>query len=294
MEELFKKFSDALYESDIYPSKCFDLIKGSDCYVLPLVIDEEKYFFKFMDISKLDNMTEEVKVVQYLINNNIPIPKYFEKNGKMIFAFHDIAFYASKNVDGDMNYKKDYFTSSNVIQSIALMHMKLKKINTSEINLKKSNDYFRLLLFYQDNFEFCRKYGFDKYIEQVIDLGYEKKDEYIIHYDLNFSNMIFENNKLKSFIDFSDIRMGYFEDELGKLFQSLLYSDDFNFNFIWELIKIYEEIAEVKISEKDLYISIIYRIIYRYFCCEKEVKKISINYCEKTNIFLKMLVKKIV
>lgn len=86
-----------------------------------------------------------------------------------------------------------------------------------------------------------------------------------IHSDICFKNIIFSKMQGMFLIDFSDLRFSYLEDDLGRFFQCILYENDVNIDVISSLIARYEKNTEFVISKKNLCISILFNVMYRYF-----------------------------
>lgn len=116
------------------------------------------------------------------------------------------------------------------------------------------------------NHQFCEEANLCNLLEEIIPIGVNEARVYPIHSDLYFNNFIIKDNEFKSFIDFSDIRKSYFEDDLGKFFQNLMCSQNYNIYQIEKLIEVYENITEDKMERINVYMSVIYRAIYREYC----------------------------
>ena len=226
-------------------------------------------FEKYLEIGTVPEL------VTYLKENESPVAEIIEINNKKLFNLQlekgiNIYFFIVKAVEGDMDYNITEEMLENIFEEIAIMHKKIKGFDQSKINLEIYTDYQRLIEFYIKNYNFCLSENLSDYIKQIITISPEDTETYPIHSDLYFNNFIMKNNKLKCFIDFSDIRMSYFEDDFGKIFQFLLCNNKIDIKDISKYLEIYESTSGIKLYKKNIYISIIFRVIYREYCKYKE------------------------
>lgn len=263
-----------LHMNNIYPTKTANIIMGEDNFILPALVEGQIFYFKFFTTPRKEIMESEVQVVNELRKNGISVPEYFTKDGNSVFTSSeetfDITFYGSKHIDGTQNPVITDELLEEVIDKIAEMHKVIAETDRSNLHLKSVTDYQRIMDFYITNAGFCREKGLVGHIEAIIQSGDEKTQKYPIHADLYFNNILFENDQFKSFIDFSDMRESYFEDDLGKFFQTLLCTKGIEMEQIKELMRIYEQKLGRNISKKDVYISTFYRTMYRYYCQSRE------------------------
>lgn len=268
-----------LHMNNIYPTKIANIIMGEDNFILPALVKGQIFYFKFFTTPRKEIMESEVQVVNELRKKGIAVPEYFTKDGNSVFTSldktFDITFYGSRHIDGTQNPVITDELLEEVIDKIAEMHKVIAKIDQSDLHLKSITDYQRIMNFYITNVGFCREKGLVGHIETIIQSGDEKTEKYPIHADLYFNNILFENDKFKSFIDFSDMRESYFEDDLGKFFQTLLCTKGIEMEQIKELMRMYERELGRNISKKDVYISIFYRTMYRYYCQSRENREVE-------------------
>ena len=263
-------------ENNIPINNAGELIFGDGCLVLPAYIYKEKCYFKFfLNPNNLNKINSEIEIVTYLKENESPVAEIIEINNKKLFNLQlekgiNIYFFIVKAVEGDMDYNVTEEMLENIFEEIAIMHKKIKGFDQSKINLEIYTDYQRLIEFYIKNYNFCLSENLSDYIKQIITISPEDTETYPIHSDLYFNNFIMKNNKLKCFIDFSDIRMSYFEDDFGKIFQFLLCNNKIDIKDISKYLEIYESTSGIKLYKKNIYISIIFRVIYREYCKYKE------------------------
>ncbi len=225
------------------------IIEGEDNFILEIRITKQIYYFKFFQKPNIKKLESEVKFVKFLRDNNIVVPSFYEKNKKILFynKENDIAFYATEKIEGNNKFYTNYRLVEKIIDRVCEMHNVILNINLENLELQEETDKERLIEFYNKNSSFIIKNNLKYCIDIVKEIEAENKITYPIHSDLYFKNIIFNNNKIKGFIDFSDIRKTYIEEDLGKLFQNLLCSHSFNIIQIDGLIK--------KYKERDVYIN---------------------------------------
>lgn len=273
MSSIFKTFAlQMLRDEGIDVKKSGEIYYGDKNFILPVLVDEGIFYFKFFMDPIEEHIEAEVSVVEYLKENGIEVPDFYCKDNKKIFysgenmPFKTI-FYASKHVNADKDKEHEMSTeeAEDIIKNIARMHLKLKKFDKSSVKIDKTTDYQRLIQLYIDKKDLCDERNISEKIERVIEYGTDKVETYPIHSDLHSANIMMKNGKFKSFIDFSDVRDSYFEDDLGKFFQNLLGSKGVKMSEMHRLIAIYEQETGITLSRKNIYTSTIYRIMDRYF-----------------------------
>lgn len=294
IEKLEEIGLNCIYNSDIGKIQVIKVLDGEDNFIIKGLIEQQIYYFKFFYNANIEKIKAEIQVVNFLRNNDIIVPEFYKKNGQILFEnkTHDIAFYASKELKGNNKYSINKKLLEEIIDSISNMHKKIITIDESKINLKENTDKDRIEMFYNNNMKFLTNNGIDKYIKLVIENKSEKNKKYPIHSDLYFKNIIFNDSKVVGFIDFSDIRKSYIEDDLGKLFQNLLCVHNFTINTIEELIWRYKEKMNIFISDKNIYISILYRTVYRYYMEYKESDFKKEKFEEVMNIISKKIIRR--
>lgn len=266
--------------------KLEDEIVGCDGSIIPAIIDGKKIYFKFLPKDFKKRVEKEIEVVKVLKSKGCKVPDYFEENGKIIFEDDDNIFYASYEVPGVICLENINFNIlKDIMVELANMHKVLKNIKVTD---NKESDLDRFRIFYKENSTFFQKEKLNYFIERILNKDYEKEEYSYIHADINVRNVLIENNHITSFIDFTDLRVGYLEDDLGKLFQNILYlnlSDE----EVEELINIYEKELGSKVNKKNLLLSVVYRIMYRYYCFINNNEGNKEEYKEQTERILKKI-----
>ena len=237
-------------------------ITGCDGCIIPVIIEGKRIYFKFLPKEFKTRVEREIEVVKILKDKGCKVPDYFEINDKIIFEDNENIFYASYEVPGVICLENINFNIlKDIMVELAHMHKILKEIKVTE---EKESDLDRFRRFYNENISFFQEESFDYIIEKILNKEYKEEKYFYIHADINIKNILIENNHLSSFIDFTDMRVGYLEDDLGKLFQNFLYLD-LSDNELKELISIYEKELEQKVNRNNLLLSIVFRIMYRYY-----------------------------
>lgn len=264
-----------------------DIIKGCDGEILQVNISGEVVYFKFLPKEFKERIEREVMIVSRLKDNNCKVPSYYTYNDKIIFEDNNQVFYGTKKVDGipSTNHITKELLEEIMIE-IARMHKVLKTIN---VEGKKESDIDRFKKFYEESKEFFKEHNLDTYIETVLNRTYEQEEYTYIHADINFNNIFIDNNHLSSFIDFTDLRVGYKEDDLGKLFQNILYLN-LDKEFLERLISIYENELGEKVNRDNLLISVIFRLMYRYYSFVKNKEDNIEEYKIKTEKILQKII----
>lgn len=285
---------DCIYNSDIEQIQVIETIDGDDNFIIKGLVEQQIYYFKFFNYANIEQIRAEIQVVNFLRRKNIIVPEFYKRNEQILFEHktHNMVFYASKELKGNNKYSVNKKLLEEIIDSISNMHKKLMTMDASKINLKEITDKDRMAIFYNNNIEFLTSNRIEKYIKHAIENESEKNKKYPIHSDLYFKNIIFNDNKVVGFIDFSDIRKSYIEEDLGKLFQNLLCAHNFKIDTIEELIGRYKEKMNIFISDKNIYISILYRTVYRYYIEYKESNFEKEKFEEVMNIISKKIIRR--
>ncbi len=271
MSNIFRnKAISMLKKQGITPKKVGNIYYGDTNFILPVLLDSGIYYFKFFMRPNQQHIEAEISVVEYLRKNGIVIPEFYEQEGQKLFVSDDemqfkTIFYGSKRVEAEEEPDMTPEVIEEIVTQIAQMHIKLKNFDKSTISIDKVTDYQRLIELYIEKKDLCDERGISEDIEKVIRIGVDRVNTYPIHSDLYSANIMMQNNRFKSFIDFSDLRESYFEDDLGKLFQNLLGAKDISLEEIKRLMYIYERVSGITISRKNVYCSTIFRLLDRYF-----------------------------
>jgi len=264
-------------------------IQGCDGCIIPTVIYGKKVYFKFLPKEWKDRIKKEIEIVKILKNNGCKVPEYFEFNKNIIFEDDDEIFYASYEVSG-IPYVEDMNIDilKDIVIELARMHKVLKKIPVDD---EKESDINRFHTFYNNNRLFFENENLSLFIDDILENVFEEEAYSYIHADVNFRNIFVQDGHLTSFIDFTDLRVGYLEDDLGKLFQNILYLD-LTGDKLNELILAYEKELGQKINRDNLLLSIIFRIMYRYFGFVNNNEGNKEEYKEKTERILQKILRR--
>ena len=284
------KVKSILEKNGIIFDSIEEIIDGCDCTVATINIDGITYYFKFLDKSLYEKLLLEVDVVKYLKERSISVPSYYEKDKREVFKDEEYTFYASEKVRGkklSTNITKSIL--EDIIKNISKMHKELVNYPIDDISiLEKESDYDRLKDFYENKRDFLDESGLIEFVESILKLSSDNNYS-LIHADLNFRNIFIDNNKFSSFIDFTDLRVGNLEDDLGKFWQNILYLENISEEDITKLENIYENNLGRKINHNNLIISTVYRIIYRYYSMIENKEDTPDEYLEKTKKILKKI-----
>lgn len=270
MDDIIKKISiDMLKQNGIVPEKIGLIYYGENNFILPIQLNGTIYYFKFFPNSNIDQLKSEIIFTRYLRENGINTPKYFKQRDREVFETDcnsmKVLFFATEHIDADIEPDKTPELLIDIIKNVARIHMQTKKFDKGSIKIERVTDYQKLFAYYISQNEFWKKHDLDQIIEKAIQIGDEKRDTYPIHSDLRIANIMIENGRVKSFIDFGDLRESYFEDDLGKFFQSLVGTNGINLGGIKRLITLYESETDTKVSRKKIYISMIYNLMERFY-----------------------------
>ena len=262
-------------EQKIVPHKIGNIYYGNGSFSLPVLLENGIYYFKFFPTSNMFTVQSEIDIVNYLIKNGTPLPRFLTQNDKEIFHSKNgnIFFYAQEVMDGDNTSVLSEHLINVIVDSIAQMHLKLKDFDKTTIHIEKITDYQKLIELYIKNKCNCDSKGIGEYLERIIRIGIDNVPTYPIHSDLYMGNIMVKDGHFKGFIDFSNIRESYFEDDLGKFFQSMLLENIIIPEDIENLIKVYESKCDIPLSRRNIYVSTLYCMLDRYFNKEYQGNK---------------------
>lgn len=286
-----------LKKQNITPMKIGQIYYGENNFIMPILLEDGIYHCKFFLHPNYDRINSEVIFSDYLREHNISVPKFLEKEGKKIFEYREndlyYVFFASEHIEAEKEPVLCKDCIEDIIENISQMHQVSKRINKSLIKLEKVTDYQRLIKLLSSKKKECDEIGLTEYLSRTIEYGTDNSEMYPIHSDLYMGNIMTQNGKFKSFIDFSDIRESYLEDDLGKFFQNLLTAKNREIAELEEFLHIYETRSQIKLSRKNIYISIIYRITYRYFSKITIEKNKDTEYEQKIKEIIAQLIEKL-
>lgn len=247
-----------------------NLYYGDNSFTLEVKTPIGKYFFKFFLAKNIKKIKSEIFIMKFLQRKKLRVPELLNIGNNELFYSKmmpqiNTVFYATKSIKGTAISIQSLDNLYKIIDYISWLHKYCAEINIKRINLQYRTDHQNLIEFYLSNFLFFNKKGLDKDIEYFINLIPDKNKKYPIHSDIHCKNIIFSEEYGITLIDFSDIRISYLEDDLGRFFQYILYELNVDINTINLLIENYESISKFTIKRTSIYISIIFNTIYRYF-----------------------------
>lgn len=276
---IFKYLTKAFEENGIIPIKIDQPLFNENCCIIPVELEQGSCYFKFFFASSLNQLTAEIEIVNHYRSLNIPVPVYINFNNKILLTSKQNSlesyFYATHNNGTTNNHPINDTLLINIIKFIAVLHNNILNYDFSSITISDNTDYQKLIHFYITNYSFFLSYKFHKSIEFFLEQGVDEVTMYPIHSDLRFENMIFENNDIKYIIDFSDLRLSYLEDDLGRFFQYLVYVKDIRLEQIIELIGTYQEYSGITLNMKNLKVSLLYHLLYRFYYDTKSIEDIN-------------------
>ena len=254
-------------EQQIVPHKTGTIYYGNGSFSFPALLENGIYYFKFFPTTNISAIQSEIDIVNYLIRKGIPLPRFLTQNGKTIFHSKNgnMVFYASEFMDGDNDPILSKQLINDIVINIAQMHLKIKDFDKTNINIEKTTDYQRLMELYIKNQCNGDSKGIEEYLERIIKIGVDNVPTYPIHSDLYMGNVRIKDGNFKGIIDFSNLRESYFEDDLGKFFQSILLANVIVPEDIDDLIKLYESESGIPLSKRNIYVSTLYCMLDRYF-----------------------------
>lgn len=291
METIFEDLAKNLIgDEDIQITEVKRPIFGENNFVIPAKYNSDFYFFKFFMNPILGSIQNEVQFVNYLKRKGSLVPDFLTINGNIVFTpqkregLHAV-FFATKQVKGISNPPVTIALLENIIEQISLLHLNIMGFDNSIGTINQVTDFQQLINFYVSNRDFFLKNKLDKIIEKTITLGDDETAKYPIHSDIRFENIVFENNSVKAFIDFTDLRQSCFEDDLGRFFQYLAYSKGIGIKDLQHLANIYQQATGIILSSKNLRISLVFNTIFRYYF--DSFQKRNMDKYEKTLNILK-------
>lgn len=268
LENLLKK-------NNIESSRIGDTIKGSEATIIPVIIKGEKIYFKILDISYFPRIKKEFEIVEILNKQGLKIQKYFTKNGQYLFIENDLCVYGTYDA-GKIQTLEDITDSfiEECIANIAKMHKLLESVKLEDSLYPMESDIERFAKFCINNREFFEKYNLKKYVEKLLEVKYKNSNLIYIHSDLNFRNI---TNK-GVIIDFTDMKIGCKEDDIGKFYQNILNTRFSSIDYLNKYLGMYEKITGRKLNLERLKFSIVYRMIYRFYMSIEENADIENEY----------------
>lgn len=280
-----------LYENKIrfkYESLVYDNIQDS-CSTYLYLINGSKYYAKIFTCRNDESVDLEVKFVNYLSAHGIIVPSFLEINGKEIF---DISNKETKcllvfmsEVLGDSIIAPN--TLNDIVKNVAKIHNISLGFDYENCVLKPVNDKYLLKEFIDMNPIFLKDiYDVEK-LKGYLNGEPIKSRYYFIHADLHLANIVVRHGFFYGLIDFSDMRLGLFEDDLGKLFQNYLTSEMATMETIKEQIELYRKCRDEDVAVDEIFISCIYRVLYNL----KFVKRTQgmSSYQTKKNKYVKVI-----
>ena len=268
LKTLLKKYG-------IENSRIDDPMEGSEATIIPVIINDEKIYFKILDVSYSERIKKEFEIVELLHNGNVKVQKYFKNNDQFLFAEDGLCVYGTYDA-GKIQTLEDITDNfiENCITNIAKMHKLLESVKIDDCLYPVESDIERFAKFYINNNEFFEKYGLNDYVERLLELKHSDSNLIYIHSDLNFRNI---TNK-GIIIDFTDMKIGCKEDDIGKFYQNILNTKFSSIDYLNKYLELYEKTTGSKLDLERLKFSVVYRLIYRFYMSIKENADIGNEY----------------
>lgn len=271
---------DTLKKYHIKHYKIGRTIKFSKETTIPITIQNEKIFIKITQLEKNVAIKKEIEVVKFLEQSGVQVQKYYDFNRNIPYN-EKYCLYATYNAGDFYNLEQiDKNFIIKCITNIAKMHRKLKLVSVKNSPFKLESDYERLNKFYQQNKQFFIDYKLDKCVKKMKKTKYEVSDLIFIHSDLNFNNITTNG----TIIDFSDLKIGLKEDDLGKFYQNILNTRYNTLSDLGFFLQYYQKELGEEVKKEELILSIIYRLIFRFFNSLKEDANCNIELIYKALI----------
>lgn len=230
--------------------------------IFPVETEQNIIYFKLLKNVNFEKVQTEVKIVTMLASQGVNVQKYYSENGTIIFMHENYCFYGT--YDAGSHVQLATITKEQImdfIKTIAKMHNALSnlKINTSIYKIESDEERFKE--FYIQHKDFIDYFDLNELAENLLSMPKKKLPYLYIHSDLNFTNMMDSS----TIIDFTDLKVGYREDDLGKFFQNILNTKFCSSEDLNEYIQIYNTYTNYKINNERLRFSIYYRLFFRLY-----------------------------
>jgi len=170
----------------------------------------------------------------FLIKENIPVFEYIKTaSGKYYIKFNNNIYNLMRKMDGEIiKYDNPFIgdyksTAYNIGFEIARLHKALKKLRKIG-NIYESD----LMSELSSSFSEIKAHNIDIPCE-IIDLCLEFNSEYkllprqLIHRDIQFGNMLFENGRLTAFLDFDSSEISVRLFDIAYFGQSILFTNNY-------------------------------------------------------------------
>lgn len=239
---------------------------------------QESVFFKFFPTSTVADRLAEVELTSILSAEIQVVPAPFEFESGLV-ASASAGSQSAIVIIGSRHMPGQYLTAIEPSVLVAAVDnvAKIHRISAAQANkfpnIRTETDYQRLLQLYCEHSSFLRSRRVDALVRTILT---EPRDPQIlvpIHGDLRFENILAAAGKLTGLIDFSDTRRTIPEDELGRLFQYLLYNYTADAKLIQELARTYEKRAAIKLSRRNIFLSVVYNTLFRYRADSKDANE---------------------
>lgn len=235
------------------------------------IIEGTVYYTKIFRNKCIKQLNMEVSFMQHLLISGICVPKLLEMNSHYIFEVCDepdkVAFIFMTELLGDAMI--DEGTLQDTVINVANIHAISSNFSIKEYDAEGNSDFRQLRDFVRANTSIVSELCDIRKILFLLDQKEPQRNYHCIHADLHMANIVLRNGKFFGLIDFTDCKIGLFEDDLGKLFQNYLTGELCDIRMVKELIDVYQNATDYCIDVKEVYISCIYRILYNFQCLSK-------------------------
>lgn len=228
------------------------------------LINDVKYYAKVFLNRDPKLVHEELTFMRYLKKNDIMVPGVLliDKNefNEISYNGNKVVFFFAREVSGDDVVDRE--TLFDIVRNIAKMHSVSRKYKIENKERLAKCNIERLHLLIKDSKKLVDKMCSRKKLELIINEVDVKNKYSMIHGDLHKKNIITRKGKFYGLIDFSDCRLGHFEDDIGKIVQSFLTVKACNIGDVKKVIREYNSVNNYILNTKEVLLSCVYHILY--------------------------------
>lgn len=223
------------------------------------------YILKFT--ANLCSIKNSISISNAMINANIPTFEIVKTiHSENYIQYGELYFIITKRIKGRQLKCEDVFNNTDLAfyigKYIAKLHNALKSFDESNFNRANILDDVK------SNFSEVKELiSIDDFTDNFADI-YDKLPKQLIHRDLNPSNMLFDNNEFKGFVDFdlSEINIRIFDicycatSILSECFSNQSINKNIWFEIVNKLVSGYEKISPLTAEEQQALPYVIYSI----------------------------------
>ncbi|MFW6220600.1 MAG: phosphotransferase [Nanoarchaeota archaeon] len=170
-------------------------------------INNKKYILEKIPSQKIKRKQEIIDLIINLNKYNIKeTPNFLKsKNNEYIINFNNSFFQLQEFIEGETLIQPDYLNDSIKGENLAKLLIKINKKNIKVKNNFSIKKYIysiiKTIKLYDYNY-YLELFKIIKYLESNLFINYDKIPESFSHGDLHPLNVIWDNEKIKSLIDF--------------------------------------------------------------------------------------------